>query len=461
MTNQHQHLLELTGVSVYRSGRLLIKEVSFQLPYSSYIELQGQNGSGKTSLLRSLAAVLSNNAHDEQGEVKAAPDMSMFYFGHQNGFRPELKVSEQLMLSLQMIGKPISMNRIKTILSQVGLGHQIHSRIGQLSQGQIRRLMLCVMVHSDCRLWLIDEPLNALDKDGIQLLKELLTHHFKLGGSAIIATHRVLNEAMPFIDNFSAGTLYIENKQAKFNDHPGNNSFNTSAAPVNDHQPVTALSSLRWIVKREIALTAARPQDMVWPAVFHWMVISLFPFGIGSETAFLVKAAGGIFWISALLATLIGAHRFFDADYEHGVLHNIRNAKISMSLLVFGKVLSGWIFLGIPLALISMPLGLLYGLENQSLFILLTSLLLGSVTLSAFSCLFAALGLMARQAQIIICLLAFPVFVPLIIFGTSAITGAQTGIGFTSPLLVLANLATLSIIALPVISGKVLVLALE
>ncbi|MFZ6773532.1 heme ABC exporter ATP-binding protein CcmA [Undibacterium sp. SXout7W] len=463
MTDQNQYLLELTKVPVQRSGRELIKDVSFRLPYSRYIELQGQNGSGKTSLLRKLASMSNGNATTDKGEMKHSPDLSVFYFGHQSGFRPELKITEQLTLSLSMYGQHIQAVQLKSLLQKIGLSHQIHSRIRHLSQGQIRRLMLGIMLHSGCQLWLIDEPLNALDSNGIDLLKELLTQHFQAGGSAIIATHRSLSEAMPAIDFFSSGKLFIDSSQARFIESTPSHT-NSCVHPVRTTHvriSMSAVDTLLWIVKREITLTAARPQDMVWPSVFHWMVISLFPFGIGTETEFLTKAAGGIFWISALLATLIGANRFFEIDFEHGALNDMNNANISMPLLVFGKMLSGWLFMGIPLALISIPLGLLYGLGGQTLLVLFISLLLGSVTLTAFSSMFAALGLMARQAQIIVCLLAFPVFVPLIIFGTAAITGAQTGIGYTSPLLVLANLATLSIIALPVITGKVLILALE
>jgi heme exporter protein B len=459
MTQQHPFALKIIDFPVYRGDRLLINNVSFSLPHGNYLELQGQNGCGKTSLLRTLASIQESDTKQgtKQGTKRHAPAQSIFYFGHQSGFRPELKVTEQLVLSLQMYRAQNDTATIKRILKRVGLAHQLHAQIHQLSQGQIRRLMLAVMAHSGCSLWLIDEPFNALDIQGLELLRELLSEHFEQSGSAIIATHRSLDDALPALSKYTAGKLIIDASQAQFlssssQPSPPSGSWRTA---------VQGLAMFFWVLRREFKLMAARPQDIVWPSIFFWMTLTLFPFGIGTNRDSLAEAAGGIFWISALLATLIGATRFFNADYESGALANLKTARISFSLLTFGKVIAGWLFVGIPLSLASVPIALLYGLTPDTIWILFTSLMLGSISLAAFCSLFAALGLMARQAQIIICLLAFPVFVPLIIFGTTAVTGAQNGIGSMAPLLVLANLAVLSIIALPVLTGRVLSLALE
>lgn len=450
----NQNAIELVDYAIYRGERLLIKNVSFSLPPGSYLELHGQNGCGKTSLLRTVASIQSTSLEQKKN---AASELSIFYFGHQSGFRPELNVGEQLALSLQMHGIQTDSAIIKTVLNRVGLAHQTYSPLHQLSQGQIRRLMLAVMANAGCSLWLIDEPFNALDRQGIELLRELLTAHFDQNGSALIATHRSLEDAIPALANYTAGKLYIDAGRAQFQQVQRI----TPTQPYIPQQPIQGWAAFFWVLRRETKLMSARPQDIVWPSIFHWMTITLFPFGIGTDTNLLMQAAGGIFWISALLATLIGATRFFNADYETGALTNLKTARISLSMLSLGKVIAGWLFVGVPLSLASVPLALLYGLAPDAIVILFISLLLGSISLAAFCSLFAALGLMARQAQIIICLLAFPVFVPLIIFGTTAIAGAQSGIGSIAPLIVLANLALLSIIALPVLTGRVLALALE
>src|SRR4051812_31157997 len=119
-----EHAIALDDFSVYRGNRLLVKNISFALPYGRYLELQGQNGCGKTTLLKTLAKqdpdtrILTNGS-------------SIFYFGHQSGFRPELSVAEQLVLSLQLYQSPADAGQI---LKRVGLTHQVHVPIRQLSQ---------------------------------------------------------------------------------------------------------------------------------------------------------------------------------------------------------------------------------------------------------------------------------------------------------------------------------------
>lgn len=452
-------VLELVEVPVFRGGQLLLKDVSFSLQSGRYLELQGQNGSGKTSLLRTMARIQPFSAISSSGAILQDAAHTIFYFGHQSGLRPELRVEEQLALSLQMYGVILDAASSKALLKSVGLLHQVDARIRQLSHGQVRRLMLAVMARSGRTVWLIDEPLNALDVQAIAILKDVLLEHFKSGGSAVVATHRSMDDAIPEIFSYSMGKLRIEGTQAVL--LPAPDGTLPQQPPSADRSAVSGLPALAWILRRELTLMAARPQDIVWPSIFHWMVVTLFPFGLGAEPELLTRAAGGVFWVSALLATLIGATRFFDADFEHGVLNEVKTAGVSLPLLAFGKIIAGWLFVGLPLSLASLPLGLLYGLSGNTLGILFASLALGSISLAAFSCLFAALGLMARQAQIVICLLAFPVFVPLLIFGSAAITGAQTGVGVVSPLIVLGNLALLSVIALPVVTGHVLSLAVE
>jgi heme exporter protein B len=123
---------------------------------------------------------------------------------------------------------------------------------------------------------------------------------------------------------------------------------------------------------------------------------------------------------------------------------------------VTGKIVAGSLFIGIPLALSSIPLALLFGVPGHLLLVLGGSLWLGVLSLVAGSCLFSALGLMARQAQVVICLLAIPIFVPLLIFGTAVLEGDMT-----APLLTLISLAALFLLTVPAVTARVLDLALE
>jgi len=169
--------------------------------------------------------------------------------------------------------------------------------------------------------------------------------------------------------------------------------------------------------------------------------------------------------MSAMLAVLMAASRLFELDDEHGVLVQLNTSRSSLAALTAGKFAASLLSLGIPLALLSYPMGLLYHLPLSSIHHLCLSLLFGMVSLIAFSGLFAALGLMARQAQVMMSLLAFPVFVPLLIFGTAAVNHTEKGFGqgldWSSPLFVLVSLAVLSMLTIPLITAKVLELVVE
>jgi heme exporter protein B len=212
-------------------------------------------------------------------------------------------------------------------------------------------------------------------------------------------------------------------------------------------------------MRRELKLLLAKPAEIVWPAMFHVMIVSMFPLAIGAGPDILQRIAAGVFWMSAMLAILMAAGRLFDLDSEHGALMQVRVAGGSLATLCAGKFAASFIAICLPIALISYPLGLLYHLPLAMMNNLTLSLIFGLVSLVAFSGLFAALGLMARNAQVMMCLLAFPVFVPLLIFGTSAVNA--TGLHFSSPLVVLISLACLTMLTVPLVTAKVLALALE
>lgn len=440
--------LEVSRLDLQRGRNLLASDVEFRLASGRYLEVRGANGSGKSTLLRILAGVQSASRH-----ARITHSGGVFHFATRSGFRPELVVREQLAISLALYGQP----RDEAWLDRVGLRKQAGRRVGELSDGQMRRLMLAVMAGSGQPLWLIDEPLNALDAAGVALLGDLLAEHLARGGAAVIATHQSLAERLPALERHCAGTLLIENGAATFTAREADGAEGDHATPSAPSVP----AALAWVARREIALIAARPQDALWPAIFHFMVVSLFPFALGTDGALLIRIAPGVFWVSALLALLLAAQRLFAADHEHGTLAQIRSARLPLAAVAAGKMLATFVSVGLPLALATLPLGVQYNLPVDELLVLAGSLALGLVSVCALVCLFAALGLMARQAQVVVSLMALPAFVPVLIFGTAAVGSLQAGLSAQAPLAVLGTLAVLSLIAAPVVSARVLELALD
>lgn len=178
--------LQLNALACRRGTRLLFRGVNLALGAGDLVWLRGRNGSGKTSLLR-LAAGLGRPA---QGEV-VRPGGTPVLLGHTNALKDELTVAESLHFLLGVHGLVQDAATVDAALDRFGLANRRHQRIGQLSQGQRRRVALARLAASRMRtLWLLDEPHDGLDAEGTQVLDALLAEHLRCGGSVLMASHQ-------------------------------------------------------------------------------------------------------------------------------------------------------------------------------------------------------------------------------------------------------------------------------
>ncbi len=129
---------------------------------------------------------------------------------------------------------------------------------------------------------------------------------------------------------------------------------------------------------------------MLTPLFFFVVVASLFPLGIGPESALLLRMAPGVLWVSALLAAMLSLQRLFAVDYADGSLEQMALSPAPLALLVLAKALAHFVLSGLPLVLMAPVLGLQFGLEGRSLGVLMLSLLLGTPTLSLIGSIGAA-----------------------------------------------------------------------
>jgi heme exporter protein A len=179
-------LLQLNALAGRRGTRLLFRGVNLALGAGEFVWLRGRNGSGKTSLLR-LAAGLGRPALGEVVRAGGTPVL----LGHTNALKDELTVAESLHFLLGVQGLPQDAATLDVALDRFGLATRRHQRIGQLSQGQHRRVALARLAASRTRpLWLLDEPHDGLDADGAQVLDALLAEHLRSGGSVLMASHQ-------------------------------------------------------------------------------------------------------------------------------------------------------------------------------------------------------------------------------------------------------------------------------
>ena len=197
---------------------------------------------------------------------------------------------------------------------------------------------------------------------------------------------------------------------------------------------MTAFSSL---LKRALRLAFRQGSDSVMVIVFFIVVVVLFPLSIGPEQIILARISAGVIWVAALLAAMLSMDRLFGADYEDGSLDLLVIFPHPTEILVMAKILAHWLTTGLPLIIVSPLLGIFLYLQADGFWVMIMSLLLGTPILSLIGAIGAALTLGARRSGVLISLLILPLFIPVLIFGVSAVDAALMGLPSRPQLLIL------------------------
>lgn len=215
------------------------------------------------------------------------------------------------------------------------------------------------------------------------------------------------------------------------------------------------------VLRREVALAMRQKGEVLTPLVFFIVVASLFPLGVGPESALLLRMAPGVLWVSALLAAMLSLQRMFASDHADGSLEQMLLSSTPLTLLVAAKALSHFLLSGLPLVLVAPVLGLQFGLDGQALGILMLSLLLGTPTLSLIGSIGASLTLGVRGAGVLLSLLILPLYIPVLIFGAGAVEAHASGLGAGGHLSLLAALLVLALFFAPLATTAALKISLE
>ena len=215
------------------------------------------------------------------------------------------------------------------------------------------------------------------------------------------------------------------------------------------------------VLRRDLLLAARRKSEVLTALFFFMIVVSLFPLGIGPETALLRRIAPGVLWVAALLATMLSLNRLFATDHQDGTLEQMALSSTPLSVLVGGKVLAHWLTSGLPLVLLAPVLGLQFDLSSRALGILMLSLLLGTPILSLIGAIGAALTLGVRGGGVLLSLLVLPLYIPALIFGAGAVEADMAGLGAGGHLSLLGALLALGVFFAPWAATAALRLALE
>jgi len=201
------------------------------------------------------------------------------------------------------------------------------------------------------------------------------------------------------------------------------------------------------LIRRDVVLAFRQGGGVGTALGFFLTVIVLLPIGIGPEQALLHRIAPGALWVSLLLAVLLSADRIFQADYDDGSLEIMAIGVAPLELVALAKAFAHWLSTALPLALAAPLLGFLINLEPAAIAPLLVAMAVGSISMSLLASLGAAVTVGLRRGGLIVSLLILPLYVPVLIFGVSAVSYADLRV---PSLLILIALALASLILAPV-----------
>ena len=191
-------MLEGQKLAARRGFAILFSGLSFRVDAGEALVVSGANGTGKTTLLRIIAGLCtpSTGTLTWDGEIVAPFDPEfrriIAYAGHLPALKDELTAEENLAQWISLGDRPPASAAIRDALAAVALERRRSLPVRLLSQGQRRRIGLARLRLSQRQLWILDEPLTALDNDGIDVLRDLLDAHLEAGGICVAASHQPL-----------------------------------------------------------------------------------------------------------------------------------------------------------------------------------------------------------------------------------------------------------------------------
>lgn len=205
------------------------------------------------------------------------------------------------------------------------------------------------------------------------------------------------------------------------------------------------MSAFLALVRRDLVLSGRVGGSGWLGLVFFLMIVTLVPFGLGPDLNLLSRIGPAILWIGAVLATLIGLDRLFQADEEDGSLDLMTASPLPLEAVVLAKVTAHWLTTGLPLAIAAPLFGLLVALDGVGMAAVAVTLLVGTPALTFIGAVGAALTATIRRGGLILAILVLPLMIPTLIFGVSAANAARGGdIPFTTPLLILCAITLVS-----------------
>jgi heme exporter protein B len=211
------------------------------------------------------------------------------------------------------------------------------------------------------------------------------------------------------------------------------------------------------LFQRDLRLSIRVGGSALVGVLFFLAVVTVIPFGVGPDLNLLARIGPAILWIGALLATLLGLDRLFQADRDDGTLDLMLMAGRPMELVVLIKCLAHWIATGLPLVIAAPLLAIFLNIDPIAMGAVTLTLLVGTPALTLIGAIGASLTVSLRRGGLLLAVLVIPLAIPVLIFGVSAADAAiHDPVPFLTPFLILCALSLIAAVIGPVASAAAL-----
>ena len=214
-------------------------------------------------------------------------------------------------------------------------------------------------------------------------------------------------------------------------------------------------------ILRDLKMALRNPSSFLNPLMFFVISISLFPIAISPNAETLSTLAPGIIWVTTMLSVLLSLNTLFHYDFDNGVLEQMIMSHHSLSLILLAKTLAHWILSGLPIIILSPFLGMALFLDSQSINILIVTLIIATPCLSLIGSIGASLVVGIKNSGMLLSLLILPLYIPILIFSTSAVSHAQSNLAIDGQLYFLGFILIMSLIIAPFLSAISLKISLD
>lgn len=461
----YQSELQVKSLCCIRENRTLFSNLTFSVGSKEWLQIQGRNGSGKSSLLKMLVGLLPKginpSCRGHSQDVESLQDIlwrgkpinftdpaylkDLFYMGHKSGIHLGLTVMENLEFysKLQEAQEKEEQNKagknkgitktITSALKKFDLEKVANVVCEELSAGFCQRVALARLCFSTAKLWVLDEPCTALDQPGIAIFCQILTQHLQIGGIAIIVSHTPLH-------TLDAGlkhrVLFLEKDEDYFSRRNS--------------------TLLKAIIKRDLLFYFRHREEILIPLLFFVMICSLFSIAFPDEPKQLAWISPMVLWIVGLLSTLFSIETCYRSDFQNGSLEQILTSACSLTTLVLGKFIAHWLSMSLPLTILSPVLALSMNLPFDGIVALVVTFLLGLPLINLLASLGVVLTLGLHRGGIFLSILMLPLLMPVVLLSMGAVNLASVGLNWSGQIALLLAMLILCLCFIPWVIGKVL-----